>query len=69
MQDPNGSDPLIFGKTYHCWHNSRYLGEAIYEDSEDIGPSLVSMMVDAEGRLTHQVFGSSLGMPDKIKFV
>lgn len=69
MQDPNESDPLIFGKAYHCWYNSRYLGEAIYEDNEDIGPSLVSMMVDNKGRLTHLVLGDSLGMPDKIKFV
>lgn len=68
MQEPNESDLLIFGKTYHCWYKSRYLGEATYEDNEDIGPSLINMAVDDKGRLTYQVIGDSLGMPDKFKF-
>lgn len=66
---PEESDILIFERIYHCWHNGRYLGEATYEDNEDIGPALISMVVDPKGRLTYQVLGSCLAMPDKFKFI
>jgi len=59
------NDFLIYGKSYHCWREGRYIGIAVYTDDDNIGDCFLRD-VTKEGDECKRV---EVFSPDKWEFV